>query len=233
MPYSLAFPFSPKYTLKTSATETAAGFAINGVSWTAQAQVRIQEPNAHQIKVGFIQVVKSYHLKMDYQNSILEWKLPSTPMCDCDPATDAPWYEASTVPLPGIGCSPEITGPCNQILKPLMGDHPSLPISWLDGIGNPVQRARRQQQFQTWIVVENQTANTWTPLYCFSYSIDQLVSVNVAKPVGSRCKVEVGASTQASTPTTYSTAPFPKIPAQAFLQQCPNTSQFSTRTVRR
>jgi hypothetical protein len=231
MANTLALPFAPKYTLNTRTVEGPNGFRLGGVSWSSEAKVRVNQAAAHSMKVGFIQVVKSYDIKIDYENSIVEGKLPSTPMCDTDPATDAPWYEASAVPI-ATGWSPEIMGPCNQIVTPKLGDHPSVQLPWFDSVGSAAKQVRRKQTFQTWLVVNDRTAHTWDTLYCFSYSIDQLVAVDVTKPVGQRTKVEVGASTQASAPTTYITAPFPKIPAQAHIQLCPNTSQVFTSTVR-
>jgi hypothetical protein len=234
MPASLAFPFFPSYTLNTKVDETANGYSVHGVNWTAKAKVRLNDQSNHRFKIGFIQVVKAYEIRADYQRSILDYKLPSTPMCDTDPATDAPWYEASAVKIPA-GFSPEVTAPCNQIFEPEMGDHPSAPFLWadnFDGNANPAQRFRRKQTFQTWLVVNDQNAQTFETLYCFSYSIDQVVSIDPSKALGQRCKVEVGASSAAASPTTYSTAPFPKIPQQAWIQQCPNTSQQLFRTVR-
>jgi hypothetical protein len=234
MAASLAFPFFPNYTLNTKVTEDANGFKVNGVNWTAKAKVRLNDQSNHRFKVGFIQVVKAYEIKTDYQRSILAYALPSTPMCDTDPATDAPWYEASAIKVPA-GYSPEFTAPVNQIFEPEMGDHPSAPFPWednYDGTANPVQRFRRKQTFQTWLVVNDMTAQTYDTLYCFSYSIDQVVSIDPTKPLGQRCKVEAGASSAASSPTTYSTPPFPKISPQAWIQLCPNTSQQLSRTIR-
>jgi len=235
MPYSLAFPFKPKYTVLRTATESANGFTVNTVKWEGQASVRVQEALAHKIKVGFIQVVKAYSIRGDYTNTIVEWKLPSTPMCDCEPATDAPWYEPNhTDPKHPVGYSPEVVGPINEIVKPYMMDRPSVEFLWQLAAGNTISQLRRKQSFQTWLVVNDQTAvpPTWQTLYCFSYSIDQYVSVDVTKAVGQRCKVEVGQSTQAQYPTPYETPPFPKIPAQAFIKKCPNTSQTSVMTPR-
>jgi hypothetical protein len=249
MPVTLAAPFAPKYTVSTSVTESANGFTVHTVDWTGNAKVRVTGLNAGQsVKVGFIQVVKAYSIKIEYQGAFVEWKLPSTPMCDTDPAADAPWYEASAVPVPA-GVSPVVTGAtpvAGTVATAAIYDRPSLPISWTDAAGvapnNKAVRVRRKQQFQTWLVAHDQAlplnAANLTVLYAFSYSIDQVVSVSFAKangtptPVGQRCKVELGASTQASKPTTYSTAPFPTIPAAAFVQQCPNTSQTSTRTIK-
>jgi hypothetical protein len=238
MPCTLAVPFKPTYKLKTSCIETVNDFEIQGVEWTAQAKVQVTETTNHTIKVGFIQAIKSYEMKVDYRDSILECKLDWTPMCDRESGELSTWYEASEL-VTGFGCSPEVTGPTARpvIVTPQLGDHPSAPVSWRDDAhrqkpgNNDVQRARRKEQFQTWLVAHDTDADTWTTLYCFSYSIDQVVSIDLSKAVGSRCKVEVGASSQASAPTTYSQAPFPKIPT--FRPGCANDNQAETYTIRR
>jgi hypothetical protein len=249
MPVALAVPFTPSYTVSTRASEKPTGFKVHTVEWNGNAKVRVTGLGAGQsVKVGFIQVVKAYEIKIEYDTAFVEWKLPSTPMCDTDPATDAPWYEASPVPV-GAGVSPVVNGPtppAGTLVVAAISDRPTMRISWTDAGGAPpndkARRVRRKQTFQTWLVAHDQSlplnAANLTVLHCFSYSIDQVVTVSFTKatgapnPVGQRCKVELGASTQASKPTTYTTAPFPKIPAAAFVQACPNTSQVSTRTAK-
>lgn len=232
--------------MSNKVTESINSFTVGTVEWSGTAKVKVTGLAAGQtMKVGFIQVVKAYTIDLEYDTAFVQWRIPSTPMCDTDPATDAPWYEASAVPV-FAGCSPVVTGPTppqGMIVTPIMYDRPSMPVSWTDAGGvspsNKIRKVRRKQTFQTWLVAHDQAlalnATNLTVLYAFSYSIDQVVTVSFAKqtgapnPVGQRCKVEVGASTQAGVPTTYNTAPFPKIPAAAFVQACPNTSQTSTR----
>ena len=235
MPYTLLEPFKPKYTISKKVDEGNDGFQVHTVEWECKPSVRVQIAAGKTVKVGFIQVVKAYSIRGDYTKTIREWKLPSTPMCDCYPATDAPWYEPNdTDPTYDIGYSPVLVGPTNQIVKPFMMDRPSVEYVWQIGAGDEISRLRRKQSFQTWLVVCDRSVvpNTYTPLYCFAYSIDQIVSVSVGKAVGQRCKVEVGQSTQAEYPTIYNTAPFPKIPSQAYVQKCPNSEQIFSDTAR-
>jgi hypothetical protein len=235
MPFELASLFSPTYKVSNKCTETAQHFQVHTVDWRGEAKVKVNEPTAgRQFKVGFIQVVKAYDIRVTYANTFVDAKLPSLPMCDTDPATDAPWYEASAVPV-GAGVSPELISPVNRVVIPRMYDRPSGAFDWDYSPGNPVSEFRRKQTFQTWLVVKETAPPaqpTYTTLYCFSFSIDQLVRFDLTKPVGQRCKVEIGASSQAGCPTTYNIAPFPKIPSQAFVAACPNTSQFFVDTVR-
>jgi hypothetical protein len=247
MPVTLDTAFKPSYTVSTRVTENVNDFQVHTVEWKGSAKLRVTGLLAgNSVKVGFIQVVKAYKIKIEYDTSFMEWKLPSTPMCDTDPATDAPWYEASPVPV-GAGVSPVVTGPTppnGAVAVAAIDDRPSLPIDWTDAAAAPpnnkARRVRRQQTFQTWLVAHDQalplTAANLTVFHCFSYSIDQIVTVSFAKatgvanPVGQRCKVEL--SKQAGEPTIYEMAPFPKIPAAAFVQACPNTSQFSVYTAK-
>jgi hypothetical protein len=228
-------------------TENVNNFQVHTVEWKGSAKLRVTGLLAgNSVKVGFIQVVKAYKIKIEYDTSFVEWKLPSTPMCDTDPATDAPWDEASPVPV-GAGVSPVVAGPTpasGTVAEAAIYDRLSLPIAWTDAAAaapnNKVRRVRRQQTFQTWLVAHDRSlplsAANLTVFHCFSYSIDQIVSVSFAKadgtpnPVGQRCKVEL--SKQAGDATIYEMAPFPKIPAAAFVQACPNTSQVRVYTAK-
>jgi len=247
MPVTLAAPFTPQYKVSTRVTETVGGYSIHTVEWKGDAKLRVTGLNAgDSVKVGFIQVVKAYDIRIEYDTAFVEYSLPSTPMCDTDPAADAPWYEASAIAVPA-GVSPVVTGPTpaqGTLATPAIYDRPTMTLPWTDAGGvapnDKVRRVRRKQTFQTWLVAHDQSlplaAANLAVFYCFSYSIDQVVTVSFTKAngtanaVGQRCKVELGTSTQASKPTTYSAAPFPKIPAAAFVQACPNTSQVSVRT---
>jgi hypothetical protein len=93
MPYTLS-PFKPNYTYKSTTVEHANSFEVGGITWEAKPKITVNEVSNNNFRVGFIQVIKSMEFSVDYQRSIGTYKFGGgTPVCDCDPATDAPWYE--------------------------------------------------------------------------------------------------------------------------------------------
>jgi hypothetical protein len=197
MPYTFTRTFTPTYSYRSTATETANSFGIKGIEWSGSPEIQVNEPSTHNFRVGFIQIITGTQYEITYRQSVGTYAFAGgTPVCDCDPPGDAPWYEPSW-------CV-DFTGPQNGLrITPRLEDSPRVKnISWRrDGVPMPapyvattpepdyVTHFKRQQDFRTWLVVWDRTTNSLQEiLYGFRYTLHQEADVFVTAAVGSRVK---------------------------------------------
>jgi len=238
MPYTFTRDFKPSYTYRSTAAETANAFSIDGITWHASPQIRVNEPSANNFRVGFIQIIAGMENIMYYRQSVGTGRFNGgTPVCDCDPPGDAPWYEPTH-------CV-DFTGPQNgTVITPRLDDAPGMALPWrTDSVPMPVPYipagpepdyvtyVKRQVDFRTWLVVWNRTMNSLQEiLYGFRYTLQQEVDIDVTKPVGSRVKFR---PSRIPPRVNALETPYARIHPNAFVARGANSDFALTFTLRR
>lgn len=151
----------------------------------ANATVRVDADEDYTI--GFLQQVDALDFKIDYARATTSWEMPKLPHYDCASVARPPWY----------GTIHEIARVRRGEVSVAMDDNLVASMTWAEPLPpdgenvaekEELSRVKRKQSFTTWLVARRDSDGAITVLRKVTWSIEFEVEVDVAQPVGKRCK---------------------------------------------